>query len=178
MPDISFKKQLVIDKYALDEAVINQPELYADWACRWADAVNDRDRAKDNLSLIRGECDEDIRNRPGDFGWKADKAPTEAFISAAISGHVDYMAANEAYLETVHEVNTLVVAKDSFEQRSKMIGELVKLYVSGYFSGNKAIDKGYAGALEKIVEKDISEALEKNPRLIARRKQIEADRTV
>ncbi len=165
-----FKEDVKLDKYNLDKCALEQPELYAEWGEQWANAVNVRDRAKDRLALIRSECDEEIRSSPGRFGWaKADKAPTEAFISSAICGHEKYIEANDEYLDACHNVNVLAVAKESFEQRRKMIEVLVQLYVSSYYSGNKDLDKSYHPAVEKMVAQDQSEGLERNPRLQRRR---------
>jgi hypothetical protein len=162
----NFKNDLTLDKHNLDQCALTQPELYSEWACKWADAVDIRDRSKDKLSLVRSECDTEIRSTPSEFGWaKADKAPTEAFISSAICGHPNFVSANEEYLTACHEVNILSVAKEAFEQRRKMIEVLVQLYVSSYFSGNKDFDKSYAPAVEKVVVQEASVELENNPRL-------------
>jgi hypothetical protein len=170
MPDVSFKVELAIDKNNLDVCAMHQPELYAQWACNWADAVNDRDRSKDRLSLVRSECDTEIRSTPSEFGWtKVDKPPTEAFIASAICGHPNFVEANEDFLSACHEVNILSVAKESFEQRRKMIEVLVQLYVSSYYSGNKDFDRAYEPAVTKLAAEAHSEHLEQNPRL-ARRK--------
>lgn len=164
-----FKQDVKLDQYSLDTCALEQPELYAYWGEQWANAVNDRDRAKDYLSIVRSDCDEEIRKDPRAYGWINEKAPTEAFIASAINGHEDYKAANDEYLAACHEVNILAVAKESFEQRRKMIEVLAQLYVSSYFSGNKDFDKGYKTAIEKEASKQQDEGLEKNPRL-ARRK--------
>jgi len=165
----NFKEDLKLDQYALDKCALEQPELYAHWAIQWADAVNDRDRSKDRLTLAKSECDEDIRKRPREFGWIADKSPTEAFISSAISGHPTYIEANEEYMDACHEVNVLSVAKEAFEQRRKMIEVLAQLYMSNYFSGNKAMDKNYQTAIDKAATEAQNAGLQNSPRL-ARKK--------
>jgi hypothetical protein len=175
MSDLNFKEQLKLDKHNLDLCAIEQPELYAKWATEWADAVNRRDRMKDKLSVIRSECDAAVREIPARYGWDNPlKTPTEAFINSAVTGHPDMVTANEDYLSAVHEANLLEVAKQSFEQRRRMIEILVQLYVSSYFSGNKDFDKAYAPAVEKESVKQQSEGLAKNPRL-ARRVATHAD---
>lgn len=167
-----FKIDLKLDKYNLDECALNQAELYADWADKWADAVYMRDKIKDRLSLVRAECDQEVRSTPSEFGWtKGDKPPTEAFIASAISGHKDFVEANNEYLDACHEVNVLSVAKEAFEQRRKMIEVLADLYTASYFCGNKDFDKSYKPAVEKAVAAEQGESLERNPRL-ARRKSV------
>lgn len=169
-PDKSFVASLKIDKYALDTMSVGQPELYATWGINWADAVNDRDRNKDRLSLIKSECDNEIRQSPSEFGWtKNDKPPTETFILSAIARHPAFIEANEDYLASCHEVNVLAVAKEAFEQRKRMIEILVQLYSSSYFSTNKDYDVNYNQANNKIATQSQLENLESNPRL-ARRK--------
>lgn len=170
MSDLGFKEQLKLDKYNLDDCAIEQPDLYAEWGIKWADAVDVRDRQKDFLAVVRSECDYEIRATPSEFGWeKLDKAPTEAFISAAIPSHPSYKEANEAYLEACHDVNILVIAKDAFEQRRKMIEVLQQLYSGNYFSSNKEMDKGYKTALEKASVNAQNEGLESSPRLLRRK---------
>lgn len=164
-----FKQDVKLDQYSLDKCALEQPELYAYWGEQWADAVNDRDRAKDYLSVVRSDCDEEIRKDPRSYGWINEKAPTEAFIASAISGHENFKSANDEYLAACHEVNILAVAKESFEQRRKMIEVLVQLYVSSYYSGNKELDKGYQAVVDKASSTSQTEGLEKNARL-ARRK--------
>lgn len=167
-----FREDLKLDQYNLDKCALTQPELYAEWACKWADAVNERDRLKDRLSVVRSECDAEIRAEPQIFGWdNPTKSPTEAFIQSTIPCLKNYIEANEEYLEACHNVNILTVAKEAFEQRRKMIEVLVNLYVNNYFSGNKEFDRSYKPAVEKMHVKEQSEGLEKNPRLAKRRKQ-------
>lgn len=165
-----FQKDVRLDKYALDQCALEQPELFAHWATLWADAVNDRDRCKDRLSLVRSECVSEIRSTPSEFGWtKHDKPPTEAFITSAICGHKNFVEANEDYLAASHEVNTLAVAKEAFDHRSKMIVVLAGLYSSSYFSGNKQMDKGYQAAMDRAASSEQNAGLEKNPRLLRRK---------
>jgi hypothetical protein len=169
MSDLNFKEELVLDKHNLDLCALEQPELYAKWATEWANAVNKRDRMKDKLSVVRSECDATVREFPARYGWDNPlKTPTEAFINSAVTGHPDMAAANEEYLDAVHEANLLEVAKQAFEQRRRMIEILVQLYVSSYFSGNKDLDKSYAPAVAKESVKQQTEGLNKSPRLARR----------
>jgi len=165
MSERNFRDELLIDQHALDKCAVEQPDLFAEWGCQWADAVNDRDRAKDALSLARSTADADVRNSPKLFGWVAEKAPTEAFISSAILTHVDYKAANEDYMTACHSVNVLAIAKEAFEQRRKMIEVLVNLYMSSYFSGNKSLDKSYQPATNNLSSKTQNDGLDSSPRL-------------
>ncbi len=164
-----FKQDVKLDQYALDTCALEQPELYAYWGEQWADAVNDRDRCKDRLALVRSACDEAIRKDPRKYGWVSEKAPTEAFIASAINGHDDFKEANDEYLAACHDVNILAVAKESFEQRRKMIEVLAQLYVSSYFSGNKDFDKAYQATLDKSASKAQSDALAGNARMKRRK---------
>lgn len=165
----NFRQELKIDKYSLDSAALEQPELYAKWGELWAEAVYNRDQLKDRLTLVKGDCDLEIRQKPRDFGWDSDKAPTEAFILNAINTHQDYVSANEQYLAAQKEVNLLTIAKDSFEQRRKMIEVLVDLYKSNYFSGNPKLDKGYQSVVTEMAAEAQTEGLGKSSRLMKRK---------
>lgn len=172
--DRKFQVDLKLDKYALDKCALEQPELYAHWATQWADAVNDRDRLKDKLSLVRSECDSDVRRNSREYGWASDKAPTEAWVASVVAGHPDYVDANNNYLTSCHDVNIMSIAKDAFEQRRKMIEVLAQLYMSSYFSGNKDFDKTYKKVIEETSVIEQSNGLNSNPRL-ARRKLANAE---
>lgn len=165
MSERNFREELLIDQHRLDKCAVAQPDLFAEWACQWADAVNDRDRAKDALSLARANADYDVRSKPQTFGWVAEKAPTEAFISSAILTHEDYKAANEIYMTTCHSVNVLSIAKEAFEQRRKMIEVLANLYMSSYFSGNKDLDKSYQPAQDAVSAEEQNNGLAASTRL-------------
>lgn len=169
MSESNFRNDLKLDQYDLVTCALNQPDLFAKYALEWADAVKLRDNLKDNMALIRGECDQEIRETPSEFGWqKIDKAPTEAFISSAIGTHKDYLEANDAYQDAQHQVNVLTVAKEAFDQRRRMIEVLVQLYTSNYYSGNKKLDRGYQEVLPVAAEQAQNEGLEKSSRLARR----------
>lgn len=164
-----FKKDLKLDQYDLVQCALEQPELFAHWADKWADAVRTRDNLKDNLALVRGQCDQEIRESPSEFGWaKLEKSPTEAFISSAVVTHKDYVKANEEFQDAQHNVNVMMVAKEAFEQRRKMIEVLTQLYTSSYYSGNKKFDKGYQEALPVEASAQQTDGLNKSPRLARR----------
>ena len=166
----NFRDDLKIDQYALDDVCLQHAELVAEWGLKWADAVFIRDNLKDNLSLIRGECDQEIRETPSKFGWqKPDKAPTESFINSTISTHEKYVTANEKFQTAQHDVNVLMVARDSFEHRDRMIGNLIKLHSNGYWSGNKKIGSGYDNLVSEAASNAQTEGMEKNSRLLKRK---------
>jgi hypothetical protein len=170
MPEINFKNDLTIDRYNLDQVCVDHAELVANWGLQWAEAVRIKDYLEDNLTVIRSKCDQEIREEPSKFGWqKADKAPTEAFINSAIMAHSAYIEANKELSDAKHEVNILIVAKNSFEHRDRRISDLVKLYGNNYFSSNKQLGAGYENLREEALEKAQNEGLEKNTRLVRRR---------
>lgn len=161
-----FQEEVKLDKYALDQCALEQPELFAKWALCWADAIKIRDSLKDELAIVRSECDGEIRAEPHNYGWaNPTKAPTESFISSAIVSHEKYIEVNDNYLAACHECNVLQVAKEAFDQRRRMIEVLADLYQSSYYSGNPDFDKGYQKVVEKGSTTTQSEGLEKNPRL-------------
>jgi hypothetical protein len=163
-----WKQDLKIDQYALDKAALSQPELFAEWAMEWANAVRERDRLKDKLALVRSTVDQYIRETPGDFGWDKEKAPTEAFINSAITTSQYFVDANDAYLDSQHDVNVMGIAKEAFEHRRRMIDNLIQLYMSGYFSGNKKLDAGYQEVLAPAAATAQAEGLAASPRLARR----------
>ena len=171
MADTNFQQDLRIDKFALDDVCVGHADLVAKWGLLWADAVYERDRLEGELELVRGQCDQEIRERPSKFGWqKADKAPSEAFIKAAIYTHINYVSTNEAYQTAQHEVNILVVAKNAFEHRDKRLSDLARLYGSGYYSSNMKLDQGYKDLVARQSTEAQVESLSQNPRITLRKK--------
>lgn len=171
MASDDFKKDVQLDQYDLVRCAVEQPELYAEWAEKWAIAVRYRDSLKDKLAVTRSNCDSDIREDPAKFGWKnSAKSPTEAFISSAIIAHPDYKLDNEEYQDACHDVNIMSIAKEAFEHRLKALVILKDLYTSSYYSGNKKFDSSYQEAMPEEASKQQTSNLEKNTRLVRRSK--------
>lgn len=133
MPD-DFKKDLYIDPHDLKDGWLNQPILLADWSEKYADAAFLRDKAKQNLDVVRANLDKEIRTN-----WENyfEKNPTETALSVAISGHKDMVEAHNEYLEASRKANLLMGAVQAFNNRKKALEYLTQLYLSNYYADPK-----------------------------------------
>ena len=133
-----YKTDLQTSLENLDRNWLEQPGLFMKWGERWANAVAVKDRAKENLEVLKAEIDSEIRKDWKGFGF--DSKPTEAGISAAITIEPRFRAANAAHIDAMEEVNIMAVAKSAFEHRKKQLDNLTSLYLAGFFSKPKLQD--------------------------------------
>lgn len=168
---MAFKDDIKISIYQLDKAAIEQPELYEEWSRQWAEAVFERDKLKENLTIKKAEIDALIRQIPSKFGWAQDKAPTEAWIGQQIILNNEIVHLNQLLIEAQYNVNIMASAKESIEHRGKAIGTLTELYKGNYFVAKSRSDDNYQSTMTKKVVESQSSALANNERLVARRKK-------
>lgn len=146
---MSFKDDVKLDINTLDSCAISQPSLYEEWSTKWAEAVLQRDRLKEQLSIARAEADDDIRKAPQQFGWIADKAPTEAWVANQIILHLKVRELNEAILTSQYDVNIASTGKEALDHRKKSLEILTTLYSSNYFVAKSRTGENYVEALTK-----------------------------
>lgn len=167
---MSFKDDIKISIYQLDKAAIEQPELYEEWSRQWAEAVFERDKLKENLTIKKAEIDALIRQTPSKFGWAQDKAPTEAWIGQQIILNNEIVHLNQLLIEAQYNVNIMASAKEAIEHRGKAMSILTELYKGNYFVAKSRTDENYQSTLTRKSAEAQSEALENSDRL-ARRKR-------
>ncbi|MCK5642276.1 MAG: hypothetical protein KAJ19_15830 [Gammaproteobacteria bacterium] len=139
---------LTIDKNQLDEVCLTHANIFDDVADTHAQAVGERDYAKDELSKVYAEIISDLRQDAAEKGNKV----TEKGLEAAAHLEKDYIKANEAYLETKLEADRWSIKKDSFLQRSSMIKRLCDLHQSGYYTSRTVESVGERGE-DMVAEK-------------------------
>lgn len=143
MDGTDYHALLQIDKHALDDALIEQASVYFTISQDLSQAVSDRDEVKENLDVTDAQLYLDIRADLIDNGEKA----TEAQVSAQVHTHSKHEGAMKDLLKARKQVDVLGALKDSFQQRSYMLRELVELYIAGYFM--QSADKGTGGGRGK-----------------------------
>jgi hypothetical protein len=131
------KGYLAIDKHALDDELVQQPQLFFTIAEACERAAQRRDDLKEELSTIDATLDAKFR--------KEEKV-TDAAVKNKIVAHKEHIEASEAYLEAKHEANMLTVLKESMQTRGYMLRDLVQLYHSSYFERNSVKDTGQTDA--------------------------------
>ena len=132
-----FQNELKIDKDSLDDECLNQSILFAKWSLMAVNAVDEKDRNKEKVDLIKSQLDKKIRENPADFGLDSDKKPTETAILNCILIQNEYRSIYNEYLASLNQANVLFVAKEAFQMRRYMLEKIVDLYQSNYFASPK-----------------------------------------
>lgn len=154
---MAFKDDIRLDITALDKAALEQPELYEEWSTKWAEAVYERDKAKERLRLSEAEADVEIRKSPHKFGWDSpDKSPTEAWCSRQVVIHTKVKTASSALIESQHHVNLISSYKEVLEHRKKSLDILTELFKQNYFVARSRDDRNYS---ETVVKKGKEEQI-------------------
>ena len=128
--ELDFEKDLGINKYKLDEECLSHSVLYYRYGELLADAKNEVGVLTDALKLKMGEANTGIRNR---FIQK-DQKFTEAVITSEVEKDTGVIEAREDLRKAELTYARLQAGVSAFEHRKSQLDNLVKLYVSGYFS--------------------------------------------
>lgn len=134
----NYDEDLKINLNDLHGDVLIQAQRYMDYSRMSADAQRDRDRAKENLDVVRAELDDKIRTSPFDFGAAENKdgSPklTESWISATIILQPEYKEAVDRLNKANFDLNVYASAVRAFDHRKKMLELEVQLWTGGYWS--------------------------------------------
>lgn len=166
-----YRKDLSIDKYSLEEALLEQAELYAKWNAKWAKAVKEKSDAKEELDNIKSELDKKARKSWEILGFP--KQPTDQMVNNWIPSQTEYREQTFLFIEATYRANVLEGAKWAFENRGRSLTDLVKLYLSGYYADEKMVGKDARDLLDEIRKEKHLDALNKDNQrnLLKRRKK-------
>ena len=121
---------LIIDKDRLEEAVLRQPDLFFQVAEQYSLAVSRRDAARDNLSRMDAEIARNIR---ADLAKRNEK-DTASVVTDLIILDARHIQAAEQFAKLKQASDEWGTLKESYEQRMRMLRELVSLYSTGYWT--------------------------------------------
>lgn len=136
MPE-DLKDLLHLDKNNLDTQSFKQPELYWEWAKKWVNAVERRDKLKENISIITAEASAEIRKNPEKFGLAVDSKLTETFINSQLPTHSKVRIINDQLIEAQKDVNLFQSAKEAINSLGARLDTAAKLFTGGYFTTGK-----------------------------------------
>ena len=125
----NYKQDLEIDFSTLDTNWRDHSIHYMEWAEKWAQAVSQRDHAKESLEVMKATLDAEIREE-----FIGPKKLTESAIAAKIVLAPHYQKAQKILINANETVNHLQSAKSAFEARKKALEGLTNLWLGGYFS--------------------------------------------
>ena len=161
-----YEKDLEIDKYALDAECLDQAHKFAKWSEGLADAFSERDRMEQALNVTKAQVDKDIRTTPAQFGLE--KVTETAVLNLVILDKRTQKAEADL-IQANHTVGLYMTAKGAFEQRKSMIENLIKLFLSGYWSDPKVEKKSKEEMTGKATEEQ-KKALSSSKRLSEKKK--------
>lgn len=121
-----FRALLAIEVHDLDECLMQQPELFEHVARAYVEATAERDALKLDLDEAEAAADAVIR---ADADDKKERI-TEAAIKQRLTLHPTVKDLNRALLQAKADADSWLALKESFQQRSYMLKELVALHLS------------------------------------------------
>jgi uncharacterized protein (DUF3084 family) len=121
---------LKIDKHALDDECIDQPNRYFLVSEALTMAISQRDAAKQELAEVEAEVDADIRSN---WDTEADGRLTEKMVESQKALNKDVARTKEELAQLAIKVGKLNALKDSYHQRRYMLQGLIDLHLGGYF---------------------------------------------
>lgn len=121
-----WKSFLQIDKLALDDCLIEQPEVYYHVSEGVTLAVEARDAAKLDLDELMAKKDQEIRTKAAVDEEKL----TETAIQNKLRGLPEIQEAQQDLLTTRKAADDWLALKEAFQQRSFMLRELVALTIA------------------------------------------------
>jgi len=118
--------RLKVDRDKLDDEVMMQPTLFNEAAKNYAEAAGKRDLSKQVLEQMAAAMGQTIRTT------SIDKI-TENKVKEAVEADPQYVAQYHAHLEYKKEAELWQGMVRAYDQRSKMLPELIKLFLNGYW---------------------------------------------
>lgn len=131
-------KDLSINPDELDIELLHQPEMISYWAKEKAKLQQEVDHRKNALEVIRAELGKAIRSKPGKYGL--DKVSEKA-IEETIITQAGYQRAAKELIDTQHDLEIARAAVTAIEHRKDALENLVRLFLSQYFSGPTSVEK-------------------------------------
>lgn len=134
--DRNYKSDLEINMDDLETEWLEQPSLFMYYSQAHAEAIRDREEAKNHLDTVDAMLDSEIRTEEN---WKKhfEKHPTEGAIKNWVIMHEKHKNALAIFNKKSHDTNLLQSAKSAFDHRRKALENLVTLLVTGFHSQPK-----------------------------------------
>ena len=135
---------LSIDVDNLDQELLEQALLFAEYGELLVEAEFKKDTAKERLEAVMAELDLEIRGNPEIFNIKK---ITESVVESTIKKQEIYKKASDNYLLAKKRHKTCKIALEALEHKKDMLESLLKLYLSNYY-GNQG-DLGLVVNMQK-----------------------------
>jgi len=137
---MDYPSDLAIQKHALDAELLDQAQRMFKYSSAHAQAMLNRDKAKQSLDITRANLDASIRSEL----TAAQVKFTEAVVDGRIRISPTYIQAQDIYQKAEHEVQLLLGAVMAMNARRSMLENLVKLFLGQYWSEPRLEGRGLA----------------------------------
>lgn len=121
---------LMVDKNALDEALVQQPDLFYRVSKILVERISQRDAAKQDHAEQEAKVDAELRR---DAELAGDKMTADQ-VKAAIKIDRRCVKTADALADLNYKVGQWGALKEAFLQRSHVLRDLVSLYSANYYS--------------------------------------------
>lgn len=128
---MSVKDDVAVDKYALDIEWEKQPTLYQMYLDQAVELRKEVTECQKQLDLVEAKLSLDIKKNPSLYGL--DKV-VESSVQAVLILHPDRQKAYDDLIQRQYEKNLIDDVVKALEHKKSALEELVRLYLSGYYS--------------------------------------------
>ena len=128
--ELNYMQDLQIDQAALDLEWVSLPTKIMRYSVAYSQAGFDRDRAKQNLDVVRANLDASIRAELMTAGAKF----TEAVVDGRIKTSPTYLEAQDRHMKAEREASMMQQAVYAFQALKTALENLTKLKGMNYYS--------------------------------------------
>lgn len=125
---------LRFDKNHMDDALIEQPDLFYRVSREYASAISERDGLKLEIAELAAELDKSIREEAARMQTKT----TETGIQNEIASTPKMADMKRKYAGVAHQADRWLALKEAYQQRAYALKDLAGLWVAGYFTNSSA----------------------------------------
>jgi hypothetical protein len=147
---------LRINKYALDDELLTQPQLYQRYSDELAICEGERDAIKFELEQIEAELSGKYR--------KENTKVTEKALKDLVILDAEYTDYFKKYIIAKTKAKKLSGFVTALEQRKSSLEYLIKLFLAGYF-GEVRVPKTDRDGMEQVNRDAQQDGLKDNPRI-------------
>jgi len=164
--ELDYDADIAININALDFEWTQQASLVQKYTSVMANAIFDRDKKKDDLSIKKAELDLDIRENWVEYGLPSgrDGKPTETTVANAVTVHEEVQQMMADLNQLNYEVNIFTGIRNALEHKKAGLEHLSRLYLAGYF-GEPRIPQAAREAYSEHGKEVHTESLTENTRL-------------
>ena len=160
-------KDRKIDKYALEDELQVQPDLYGYWAEEHAEADAKRKEAEGEYKRVESALKEDVRLNYEKYGFA--KPASDAAAGSLVISLSEYQKAYTEYLKWYRKKGMLEAAKEAMDQKRSSLKYLVELWTKDYYGKN--VGGNVDGVEKQVGEKHKDEMQEKIEETVMRRRR-------